>query len=180
MLTRRQIPNLLTAGRVLAVPLCLLLILLAPQAHGALFLVFLAASATDFLDGYLARRWNAVSPLGALLDPIADKLLAALLLLYLAVYYRLALLPVAAMILRELYISGLREFLAARQVALPVSKGGKLKTSLQLSGILLMLLGLWVDMDSACRLGTLVLWLAAAVSVASAIQYSKASLPHLR
>ena len=180
MLSRQHIPNLLTFGRVLAVPVALLIILLAPTAHGALFLIFFAAAFTDFLDGYLARKWNVVSPLGALLDPIADKLLVALMLLYLMGYYELALLPVAAMILRELYISGLREFLANKQVQLPVSKGGKLKTSLQLTGILFMLLGIWIGHANATMLGTKLLWLAAALSVATAIQYTKDSLPHLK
>ena len=140
MLTRAQIPNALTLGRVAAVPLALAVILLLPSAHGLLFLLFFVASVTDFLDGYLARKWGVSSALGALLDPIADKLLVALMLLYLMGYYGLSLLPVAAILLRELYISGLREFLANRQIALPVSRGGKLKTALQLSGIGLMLL----------------------------------------
>lgn len=180
MLARDQIPNALTLGRVLAVPLALVIILLLPSAHGLLFLLFLAAAITDFLDGYLARKWGITSALGALLDPIADKLLVALMLLYLMGYYGLSLLPVAAILLRELYISGLREFLANRQVTLPVSRGGKLKTALQLTGIGLMLFWGWVHLPYADWLGNKILWLSAAVSVASAIQYTQASWKHLR
>ena len=167
-------------------PVCLLIILLDPSQHAALFFIFLAAALTDFLDGYLARKWNLVSPLGALLDPIADKLLVALLLLYFAVFYGVSLLPVAAMILREIYISGLREFLAARQVQLPVSKGGKLKTSLQLASISLMLLAAaFGDVDPPSGslvfgIGHLCLWAAALVSVVSGIHYTRDSWPHLR
>ena len=140
MLHRRQIPNLLTFARVLAVPVSLAIMCLAPERTMLLFVLFVAASLTDFLDGYLARRWNATSAIGALLDPIADKLLVALILIYLLTQLGASLLlPVSLIILRELYISGLREFLAARHITLPVSYGGKLKTALQMFGISLAL-----------------------------------------
>ena len=180
MFTRQQIPNVLTLIRIAAVPACLAVILLAPELHGLLFILFGAAASTDFLDGHLARKWNVTSPIGALLDPIADKLIVILMLLYLMVHYGLSLLPVAAMILREVYLSGLREFLANKQIALPVSKGGKLKTSLQLTGILFMLGAAWLHIDSAAWLGNKLLWLAAIVSISSAIHYTKVSWPHLR
>lgn len=181
MVTRTQIPNLLTYGRVAAVPVSLLIILLQPSLHGLLFVLFIAASMTDFLDGYLARKWNAVSPMGALLDPIADKLLVALMLLYLMMYYGLSILPVSVIILRELYISGLREFLANKNIQLPVSKGGKLKTSLQMSGIGLMLLAAWMpSLDMALTFGDYVIWAAAVVSLATAIDYTKKSLKYIR
>lgn len=179
-IARAQIPNLLTFGRVAAVPVALALVLLAPGLQGPLFLLFLAASVTDFLDGYLARKWQVTSALGALLDPIADKLLVAVMLLYLMGQYGLSLLPVSVMLLRELYISGLREFLAAKQVALPVSKGGKLKTSLQMTGILLMLLGGWWNLATALNWGDMILWAAAALSAATAWDYTQKSWPHLR
>lgn len=160
MLNRRHIPNLLTFARVFAVPLCLGFMLLDPKPEVALLWIFVAASLTDFLDGYLARRWQVVSPLGTMLDPVADKLLVALMLLYLLVeggitppsppaaarfafgYAPPAMLlffPIAVILLRELYIAGLREFLATRQIALPVSKGGKWKTALQMVAITLLL-----------------------------------------
>jgi CDP-diacylglycerol--glycerol-3-phosphate 3-phosphatidyltransferase len=140
MLARRQIPNLLTVARVLAVPACLVIMLVFPAKTMWLLWIFIAASLTDFLDGYLARRWNATSNLGALLDPIADKLLVALMLIYLLIMLGAPLLlPVAVILLRELYISGLREFLAAKQVTLPVSKGGKLKTALQMLAVIFLL-----------------------------------------
>ena len=172
---KRHIPNLLTFARVAAVPLCLGLMLCLPAQKAALLWIFIAASITDFFDGYLARRWNVVSPIGALLDPVADKLLVALLLVYLLIvpegvayvgspeimiaegslhgwirgevpgppnsfFVHMPLfLPVMVMLLRELYISGLREFLAARAIPLPVSKSGKWKTALQMLAITLLL-----------------------------------------
>ena len=140
MSLKRRIPNFLTFLRVAAVPASLIIIVFQPQMTMALFVIFLVASLTDFFDGYLARKWNAVTPLGTLLDPIADKLLVALMLVYLLVVMGTqVLLPVSIILLRELYISGLREFLAARNVALPVSKGGKLKTALQMAAITLLL-----------------------------------------
>lgn len=181
MLTRQQIPNLLTFGRVLAAPVCLVIITCTPPpVHKVLFWIFLAASITDFFDGHLARKWNATSPLGALLDPIADKLLVTVLLLHLANGYGLSIFPVAVIILRELYISGLREFLAAKNITLPVSHGGKLKTTLQMVGITVMLAATALGIPDAAPLGKDIIALAAAFAVASAIQYTKASLPHLR
>jgi cardiolipin synthase len=174
MLARERIPNLLTYARLAAVPLCLAIMLLNPawKAWGLLFLFFFAAL-TDYLDGYLARKWNVVSPIGTLLDPVADKLLVALMLVYLLIEgiplpslssfadSRLVLegyaptlsaasgssisplfLPVVVILLRELYISGLREFLAYRQIKLPVSNGGKWKTAMQMIAISLLLAAL--------------------------------------
>lgn len=199
MLTRRHIPNLLTFARVAAVPLCLALMLLNPACKAiALFWIFVAASITDFLDGYLARKWNVVSPLGALLDPIADKLLVALMLVY--VLWALILppiivpisplfLPVALILLRELYISGLREFLAIRQIALPVSKGGKWKTAVQMLAITLLLAAMAfgapisnpTPLTELCaNAGLALLYLAALLAVSSAISYTRASWKHLR
>ncbi len=206
MLTRRQIPNLLTGLRVAAVPVALGVMLDAPQAQLTLLIIFVAASITDFLDGYLARKWNATSGLGAMLDPVADKLLVALMLIYLialtkqpvsmGVIYPMGDLffPVAAIILREIYISALREFLAGKKVKLLVSRGGKLKTVLQMLGITLVLVarvmapydysvyshplrGLSAPVLSA---GCALIWLAAVAALASAGQYTKASWKFLR
>ena len=237
MLARKNIPNLLTLARVAAVPLCLAIMLLDPACKAiALFWIFVAASLTDFLDGYLARKWNVVSPLGALLDPIADKLLVALMLVYLLVsgdtlpyvgeppmlswigpngggkipghpYWFITVNPlfmaIALILLRELYISGLREFLAQRQIKLPVSKGGKWKTALQMLAITLLLAALaFAQSQTPCGIifehtlavecgnspvvrfarlsGILTLYLAAILAVTSAISYTRASWKHLR
>ncbi|MDX2095593.1 MAG: CDP-diacylglycerol--glycerol-3-phosphate 3-phosphatidyltransferase [Alphaproteobacteria bacterium] len=186
MFSRQQIPNLLTFARVAAVPVCLLLMLAAPAWNAALLWIFIAAALTDFLDGYLARRWQAVSPLGALLDPVADKLLVALMLLYLlwdaAAASPAALFPpVVVILLRELYIAGLREFLANRQISLPVSRGGKWKTALQMLAIALLLArGAYGDLPPWTELGLPLLYASALLALTSAASYSRASLKHLR
>lgn len=234
MLARAQIPNLLTFARVLAVPVCLGIMLMNPAwKFQALLGIFIAAALTDFLDGYLARKWNVVSALGALLDPIADKLLVALMLVYLLLIGDLVpaargsagpthsllhlfsgpsisplFLPVAIILLRELYISGLREFLSARQIALPVSKSGKWKTALQMLAITLLLTQLAIDppgqINFPCTLvakanalttdcisqpwilrlaklaGLPLLYVSALLSLTSAVAYTRASWKHLR
>ncbi len=180
MIARAQIPNLLTFARIAAVPACLVLMLVYPAQHVLLFVVFVAASLTDFLDGYLARKWQVTSALGALLDPIADKLLVALMLLYALLFFNLSLLIVAIIILRELYIAGLREFLAIRQIGLPVSRGGKLKTAVQMLGIGLLLAAPATGVLALVMVGKLLLSAAAALALTSAWQYTRASLPHLR
>lgn len=180
MLTRQQIPNLLTFARVAAVPLCLALMILFPHARAALLIVFVIAAITDFFDGYLARRWNATSRLGALLDPIADKLLVALMLLYLAVLNLAAFLPVVIILLRELYVAGLREFLANQQISLPVSSGGKWKTALQMLAITLLLAqDAFPSIAHLSTLGTPLLYASALLALTSAIRYTRASLKHL-
>lgn len=223
MFTRQQIPNLLTFGRVLAVPICLAIMLVNPAwKNVALFVIFVVASVTDYLDGYLARKWNVSSTIGALLDPMADKLLVALMLIYILVEgggtakpaFDSSLvasspifLPIAIILLRELYISGLREFLSNRQIKLPVSSGGKIKTAVQMVTVstLVGLLAfqatpspLFCDapftaaFSSACNSGdTLIvrifrplalpmLYLSALLALTSAISYTRASWKHLR
>ncbi len=198
MLTRERIPNLLTFARVVAVPVCLALMLLAPGARMALLIIFILAALTDFLDGYLARTWNASSRLGALLDPIADKLIVALMLVYLLEALRLPpllffpisplFLPVCVILLRELYIAGLREFLAKQQIALPVSKGGKWKTALQMIAITLLLISLAFGppiasgspvVEYSWRIGLALLYASAILAFISAAQYTRASAKHL-
>lgn len=210
MLTRARIPNLLTLARVAAVPLCLTIIVISPTwKYTALLWIFIAAALTDFLDGYLARKWNVVSAIGALFDPIADKLLVALMLVYLlTIKGAVLLVPVAVMLLRELYISGLREFLSSRLITLPVSKGGKLKTATQMVAVTLLLIELAMNppgqINFPCHLvahaellttscieqpwllriakaaGLPSLYAAAFLSFLSAANYTRASWKHLR
>ncbi len=223
MFTRQQIPNLLTFARVLAVPACLAIMLINPSwKNTALFIIFVAASITDYFDGYLARKWNVVSPIGALLDPMADKLLVALMLIYVLIEgggtaspafdSSLAassplFFPITVILLRELYISGLREFLSNRHIKLPVSSGGKIKTAVQMVTIstLIGLLAfqaapspLFCDapfaaaFSHACNEGDVMivrifrplalpmLYLSALLAFTTAISYTRASWKHLQ
>ncbi len=177
MLTKQNIPNLLTFLRIACV-LAILVITVAFPAQGmALLWIFVAAALTDFLDGYLARKWNAVSPLGTLLDPVADKLLVAMVLVFLAKYTVAPVFAIALLILRELYVSGLREFIAARGGSLPVSKGGKWKTAVQLIAITVMLTAIAYSLPVNVWLsGVTLLWLSAVLSIISAVRYTRAAL----
>ena len=177
MIAKERIPNLLTYARALAVPLSLLLMILGNYPR-ALFWIFIIASITDFLDGYLARRWNCTGHIGAMLDPIADKLLVALLLLYLLHGFGLPLLPVALILLREIYISGLREVLGSRGLTLPVSTGGKWKTALQMLAIGALLGSFAFGFEMAWTIGLSALWISAVLAIHSAVQYTRASLQH--
>jgi CDP-diacylglycerol--glycerol-3-phosphate 3-phosphatidyltransferase len=191
MIKKHQIPNLLTFIRVAAVPLALIITTLAPGKAFWLLLIFAVAAVTDFLDGYLARRWNAVSPLGAMLDPVADKLLVALMLIYLLKYPLMPVLLVALLLLRELYISGLREYVAQRGLTLPVSSGGKWKTALQLIAITALLATVSLPpgapifygfgtQDVLWNGGMSLLWASALLSLISAMGYTRRAIAQLR
>jgi CDP-diacylglycerol--glycerol-3-phosphate 3-phosphatidyltransferase len=177
---RKQIPNLLTYARVGAVPFCLLIILFGPPVPKLLFWIFIAAAITDYLDGFLARRWDAVSPIGTLLDPIADKLLVALMLLYLHHLGLIALIPVVVIIAREILITWLRYYLSKKGASLPVSKNGKAKTALQLLGITCLLSNPAYQLVYIGYSGIFLVWFAAGLAVISAVEYVHASLPLLR
>mmetsp|Transcript_37777 Transcript_37777/g.85062 ORF Transcript_37777/g.85062 Transcript_37777/m.85062 type:complete len:262 (-) Transcript_37777:50-835(-) len=144
----KTLPNLLTAARLAAVPtLCGAWCF---DATGSAAVIFGAAAATDFLDGYLARRWNQRSSLGALLDPLVDKVLVAATLSILVEHAAspLVTIPAVAIVSRELIVSTLREWVVAHRPGkpggLPVAWHGKIKTALQLLSLQAMLLGIAV------------------------------------
>ncbi|MBV7407607.1 CDP-diacylglycerol--glycerol-3-phosphate 3-phosphatidyltransferase [Maritimibacter sp. DP1N21-5] len=131
------IPNILTVGRLIAVPLLpvMFLFFYRPYADWFALVVFIVASVTDYVDGYLARAWSQESRFGAAMDPIADKALVLTALLVIAAYSGLAvwiILPSAIIIFREVFVSGLREFLGDQARALKVTKIGKWKTTVQM------------------------------------------------
>ncbi|MEO2037120.1 MAG: CDP-diacylglycerol--glycerol-3-phosphate 3-phosphatidyltransferase, partial [Martelella sp.] len=147
-----NLPNLLTYGRILAVPLIVLCFFLEGKlsssdfARWAALTIFLIASITDFFDGYLARAWNQTSNIGRMLDPIADKLLVSTCLLLLAADVERTIagwsLWAAIIILcREVLVSGLREYLAGLKVSVPVTRIAKWKTTFQMVAIGLLLAG---------------------------------------
>lgn len=131
-----NLPNMLTVGRILAIPVIILLIISGSDVMRWLALIlFIVAAITDFLDGFLARILGQMSPLGRMLDPIADKLLVAALLLAFAFDHTFSvfdLIPATAILLREVFVAGLREFLGTQNVVMPVSRLAKYKTALQL------------------------------------------------
>ena len=140
-----QIPNTLTIGRIILVPIFVIAFYL-PGTLGDLipFFIFLLASFTDFLDGLLARLYKEESKLGELLDPIADKIIVATALVLLVMNDTIRNYEVIAAIIiltREIMISGLREFLAKSQISMPVTGLAKFKTFIQMFAIAILLTG---------------------------------------
>jgi cardiolipin synthase (CMP-forming) len=180
-----SLPNILTYGRLLAVPLVAGLIMWGGDAARWIALVlFIAAAVTDFFDGYLARRWQQQSALGRMLDPIADKVLVAAVLLVLAADATIwgAHLWAAIIILsREVLVSGLREFLAELRVSVPVTTVAKWKTTVQLVAVGFLIAGPAGDkiMPHVTDFGLALLWLAAALTLYTGYDYFRAGIGHV-
>ncbi|MEK9752971.1 MAG: CDP-diacylglycerol--glycerol-3-phosphate 3-phosphatidyltransferase [Rhodospirillaceae bacterium] len=185
MLTK--LPNILTISRVLAIPvvICLLLFVDDPLGSWAAFAAYTYACITDFFDGYLARAWEQQSALGRFLDPIADKLLVAAVLLALVGVDRvhgLTVLPAAVILCREILVSGLREFLAEVRVGMPVSQLAKWKTTIQMLALGFLLVGPnGPDFGplSTLDVGVYGLWGAAVLTLVTGLDYLFAGLRHI-
>jgi CDP-diacylglycerol---glycerol-3-phosphate 3-phosphatidyltransferase len=137
-----NVPNLLTMARVLVIPVVLLLIDRGtPKDCTIAALVYSAAAITDLLDGYLARKMNVVSVLGKFLDPLADKLLVMASLIYMVPMGRIPAWAVALLLAREISITGLRSVASSEGVVIAAGEEGKIKTALQMIGILCLILG---------------------------------------
>jgi CDP-diacylglycerol--glycerol-3-phosphate 3-phosphatidyltransferase len=135
-----NIPNTLTVMRLIAAPLLALTMMFLPRpmADYTAFILFVGASATDWFDGYLARAWNQTSRIGAMLDPIADKAMVTIALLMLVVYSPVAfaiMLPATLILFREVFVSGLREYLGNKASTLQVTALAKWKTTVQMVAI---------------------------------------------
>ena len=180
-----SLPNLLTLSRIVVIPLVVATFYLdAPEARWAACGLFVAAAVTDWFDGYLARSRNQVSNLGRFLDPIADKLLVGSVLFMLAAFHRLSLpsiLPALVILMREILVSGLREFLAEVRVGMPVTRLAKWKTGLQMVALPVLLVG---DAGPAVLharvLGEVCLWVAALLTLVTGWDYLRAGLEHMR
>ena len=134
------IPNILTIFRLIAAPGVALayVFLLRPYADWLALGLFILASLTDYLDGYLARKWNQTTKLGTMLDPIADKamvVIALVVIVGLGGMDPLIVLPAAIIMFREVFVSGLREFLGDTAGTLKVTKLAKWKTTVQMVAI---------------------------------------------
>ena len=185
-----NIPNVITLSRIILIPLIIGLYYLPYQwmsdqdKNLAATIVFITAAATDWLDGYLARRLNQMSAFGAFLDPVADKLIVAGALIVLVWLQRVDMLVALIIIGREIAISALREWMAkvgqAKSVA--VAFIGKLKTVSQMIAIPLLLYHeeLTFGLPDAQWLGTVLINIAAVLTVASMLYYLRKALPHAR
>ena len=217
---RWTLPNILTVARMIAAPLVglIFLILPRPYADWVAMILFLSASLTDYVDGYLARAWNQISRFGAMLDPIADKAVVVIALAVLLGVHGITawtLIPVVAILLREVFVSGLREFLGNQASTLQVTPLAKWKTMVQMVAItMLFAWGLFdhyfimqtfgmngeivsgiLNGDIADDVGLVwkfnglmltsygglvLLWLAAALTLVTGLDYFRKALPYLK
>lgn len=178
-----NLPNLLTISRVILIPV-IVLVFYSPLHNGPFIAaaIFAAACITDWFDGYLARRMNQVTPLGAFLDPVADKVIVAVALAMLVELYHEPLLTIAAMVIigREIVISALREWMAemGKRASVAVSYIGKVKTLAQMVAITGLLA---FDPGSTLAIiSQVLLYLAALLTLWSMFVYLRAAWPELR
>jgi cardiolipin synthase len=184
-----DLPNILTLSRIAAIPVLVVLCALrAPWADLAACVVFSAAAITDYFDGKLARERQQTSAFGRMLDPIADKLLVGAALMLLAGMGRLTdlgLFPAIVILLREILVSGLREYLAGLSVGLPVTRLAKWKTGFQMGALGTLLAGdtaaaaLGLRFLPVSLIGEVMLWTAAALTMVTGWDYLQAGLRHV-
>ena len=191
-----QIPNTLTVLRILLVPVfAIAFVMPGEAARLTAFVVFCIAGLSDALDGFAARKLNAGSDFGRMLDPIADKILVGVALMMLVaegsvrefnlttgLASLLKLVPALIILAREILVSGLREFLAGVSVSVPVSSIAKLKTTIQMVAIGARILGPIADrwVPGSLALAYIALWVAAALTVYTGYSYFRAGLAYTR
>jgi cardiolipin synthase len=184
------LPNLLTYGRIAAVPAVVACLFWSQVFQGGLWLrwvalfIFITAALTDMLDGYFARLWAQQSTLGRMLDPVADKLLVASSLLMLAgdgTILGWSLWAAIVILCREILVSGLREFLAELRVSVPVSRLAKWKTTVQLVAVGFLIAGEAGDkiLPITTDIGLALLWISAIVTLYTGWDYLRAAGRHL-
>ena len=185
------LPNLLTLSRIFAVPLLVFLLWKpAPYDYLITFVLYCIVGVTDYFDGYLARAQGRISRLGQFLDPIADKIMVAAVLVMLMasrkadgdppIIENWSVIPALIILLREIMVSGLREFLAELKVLVPVSALAKWKTTLQLVALGALILGGAFPVQHWIHLvGIVSLWAAAALTLITGWDYLRVGLKHM-
>mgnify|MGYP001465921075 FL=1 len=178
------IPNIITFIRIFLIPIILYLLFSEnPNIVLIAGLLFIVSSISDYFDGYLARTLNQSSKLGTLLDPIADKLLIASVIVVLVdtgVISNIHVVPAIIILLREIAISGLREFLAKLNTDMPVSKLAKYKTTFQMISLSILIISLGFELnDLLWNIGLITLWIAAIITLLSGYNYMVKGLNHI-
>ncbi len=169
-----NIPNLLSISRILAVPIFIVLMLEPSPARALLAgIVFSIASATDWLDGYLARKWGQVTKIGKLLDPIADKILImSALVILVEIHSDIVHAWIAIVIIgREFAVTGLRAIASSEGIIIQAETSGKFKVGAQITAVLALLLDYTMSQEWLRVLGTVALWIAMILALYSAIHY---------
>ena len=178
------LPNILTLSRIVVIPVVVATFFFDSHAmRWTACALFTIAGITDFFDGYLARRENQVSALGRFLDPIADKLLVASVLLLIVAFDRVgpwSYLPALVILQREILVSGLREFLAELRVSVPVTKLAKAKTTVQMVALGFLIVGsaspAWIPAEFIGEIG---IWIAAGITLITGYDYLKSGLRYM-
>ncbi len=192
------LPNALTTGRILSIPIIIWGILAMSRVTEGFVIrpswiiaLFLLAAITDFFDGYLARRWNVASNFGRMIDPIADKLLVAGCIIAFAIVSKgnwIILIPGIAIVFRDIFVSGIREHAALSNRAMPPTQLAKWKTACEMLSIFILLI--WVAAQALAPIddtipvivsytgivGAVILWIAASLSVFTGYHYFKAAI----
>ncbi len=187
---RLSVPNMLTYGRMVAVPVVIGCMYWTDFLGGGLWLrwlaltIFITAGVTDFFDGYFARMWGQQTTFGRMLDPIADKLLVSSCLLMLAAdgtIGGLSLWAALVILCREILVSGLREYLAGLRVSVPVTRLAKWKTTVQLVAIGFLIAGKAGDriVPITTAIGLSLLWISALVTLYTGWDYLRAGIRHM-
>jgi cardiolipin synthase len=179
-----NLPNILTISRIIIIPVVVATFFFdSPTMRWTACALFTAAGITDFFDGYLARKEKLVSRLGRFLDPIADKLLVVSVLMMIVAFDRVgpwSYLPALVILLREIFVSGLREFLAELHVGLPVTKLAKAKTTVQMVALGFLIVGsaspAWIPAELIGEIG---IWIAAVITLITGYDYLRAGLKYM-
>ncbi|WP_206513352.1 CDP-diacylglycerol--glycerol-3-phosphate 3-phosphatidyltransferase [Pelagibacterium montanilacus] len=176
-----RLPNWLTYGRIAAIPVIMVLILADhPALRWLALLLYIAAAVTDYFDGYFARKYGTISEIGRMLDPIADKLLVGALLLVFCFdrsFGAWDLIPATVILMREIFVSGLREFMGTSKITVHVSKLAKYKTTAQL--VALGVVTAEPLIPGMRELSDIILWVAAILTAITGIQYWLGVQKHL-
>ncbi len=173
----KNIPNYLTILRIIAIPLIVMSFYFDDSkfAHRLGGLVFAVASLTDFFDGYIARKYNIVSSFGKMFDPIADKVLVGCVLMMLVKFGRADEVPCLLILAREFAVAGLREFLAQVRVSVPVTRLAKIKTTIQMCSITMLLVGsIGSGITHLDLIAHIFLWISAVLTLVSGYSYLQA------
>lgn len=164
-----NIPTILTFSRILLIPVFLIV---APDHPVWGVILFSLASATDFLDGYIARRTGQITKFGIILDPIADKFLVISALIMLVDLGSLSAFVAIVIIIREFLVTALRVAALTKNIVIPAERGGKIKTALQIFAIIFLILRDSLFGIDLFPLGTLLIWAAMVMAVVSGVNYT--------
>lgn len=174
-----NLPNKITIARMFLVPVLIVLYYMYPNTY-APAIIFIIASLTDMLDGYLARKNDQITAFGKFIDPLADKILAITALILFLESEILPAVPVIIVIYREFAVSGFRLVAANRGVTIAAGKTGKIKTALQFIGIAMILIAIGGNFNQLLSIGVITIYLSVVMTVVSFIVYIKDNIEVLK